>query len=143
MADRASGTRGAVPIALGSAASGTEEGREFFQGRLGALRRVDRRDLRRLLRRLRAADAGSARTSASPAVSRSETPTSITWLATLVAGALWVVARPRWRVSMRTLEWLEAIGTVLMCACFALMAIGFVQAHLAVAQDPMHGISAA
>ena len=39
-----------------------------------------------------------------------------------------------------TLEWLEAIGTVLMCACFALMGVGFAQAHLAVAQDPMHGL---
>ncbi len=34
MADTRSGTRGPVPIALGSAASGTEEGREFFQARL-------------------------------------------------------------------------------------------------------------
>ena len=34
MADTRSATRGPVPIALGSAASGTEEGREFFQARL-------------------------------------------------------------------------------------------------------------
>lgn len=34
MADTRSGTRGPVPIALGSAASGTEEGRGFFQARL-------------------------------------------------------------------------------------------------------------
>ena len=34
MADRRLATRGPVPIALGSAASGTEEGREFFQSRL-------------------------------------------------------------------------------------------------------------
>src|SRR5215510_6419298 len=34
MAGGRSGSHGAVPIALGSAASGTEEGREFFQSRL-------------------------------------------------------------------------------------------------------------
>ena len=34
MADTRSGTRRPEPIALGSAASGTEEGREFFQARL-------------------------------------------------------------------------------------------------------------
>ena len=41
---------------------------------------------------------------------------------------------------VRALEWLEAISTLLMCAFFALMGIGFVQAHYAVAQDPMHGL---
>src|SRR5215213_7085741 len=34
MADTRSGMRDSVPIALGSASSGTEEGREFFQARL-------------------------------------------------------------------------------------------------------------
>ena len=50
MADTRSGTRRPVPIALGSAASGTEEGREFFQARLALFGRwwaaftSDRRD---------------------------------------------------------------------------------------------------
>ena len=55
-------------------------------------------------------------------------------------GALWAVAQWSGPLPVRTLEWLEAISTLLMCASFALMGIGFVQAHFAVAQDPMHGL---
>ena len=60
--------------------------------------------------------------------------------ATLVAGALWAIAQWSGPLPARTLEWLEAIGTLLMCASFALMGIGFVQVHYSVAQDPMHGL---
>ena len=139
MADTRSGTRGPVPIALGSAASGTEEGREFFQARLalfggwvflisGSFYAVF------LLLTLWTG----------PLIDVAAIPIGDPHLyhlcGTLVAGALWVVARRRGRLSARALEWLDAISSLLMCAFFALMGVGFAQAHLAVAQDPSHGL---
>ena len=136
MADRRSGTRGPVPIALGSAASGTEEGREFFQARLA------------LFGKFVFLISGSFF-----AVSLLETlgigfllhageiaPTLYHLCGTLVAGAMWVVARRPGRLSARALEWLDAISSVLMCAFFALMGVGFAQALLAVVQDPVSGL---
>src|SRR6185503_14834971 len=57
-------------------------------------------------------------------------------------GAVWVIARWSGRLPMRALEWLEAIGTFAMSACFAMMGIGFAQAHIMGGQDPMHGLFA-
>jgi serine/threonine-protein kinase len=139
MADKRSTTRGAVPIVLGSASGGTEEGREFFQNRLG------------LFGGWVAVIAGAFLVTYAllsnrfgehipiPALPIGD-PNLYHLIATCVAGALWVVTRPRWQLSMRTLEWLEAIGTFLMCASFTLMGTGFILAHLAVGQDPMHGL---
>ena len=133
-------SRGPVPIALGSAASGTEEGRVFFQTRLAlfgkfvflisgsflALSMLDRVDP----------------SAPSEAVEIPIGHPSLYHLCgTLVAGALWVVARQHRRLSARAVEWLDAIGSTLMCAFFALMGVGFAQALLAVAQDPVSGLS--
>ena len=139
MVDRPSGSRGSVPIALGSAASGTEEGREFFQERLG------------LFGGWVCVISGSFLIAyvlltlwTGPHIAIATIPIGDPSLyhlaATLVAGALWAVAQWSGPLPVRALEWLEAISTLLMCACFALMGIGFVQAHFAVAQDPMHGL---
>ena len=136
MADTNSTTRGPVPIALGSAASGTEEGREFFQARLalfgkfvflisGSFFAVS------LLETL----------GIGPLLHAGEILHTLYHLGgTLVAGALWVVARRRGRLSARALGWLDAISSLLMCAFFALMGVGFAQAHLAFAQDPVSGL---
>ncbi len=138
MADRHLATREPVPIALGSATSETEEGREFFQARLGLFGRwifliSGGFYIAYFLLTLWT---GAHLEVAGVPIGN---PEIYHLCATLVAGALWAVARSGVRLPMRALEWLEAIGSVLMCACFALMTIGFVQAHLAVAQDPMHG----
>jgi eukaryotic-like serine/threonine-protein kinase len=137
MSERA--TRGSVPIALGSAGSGTEEGREFFQARLA------------LFGGWVALISGGffaayvlLALGVAPHIEMIEVPIGNPQLyhlaATLVAAALWVVAQPRWPLPLSALEWLEAIASVLMCVFFALMAVGFAQAHVAIGQDPMHGI---
>jgi len=139
MADKRSATRGPVPIALGSAASGTEEGREFFQARLA------------LFGGWVSLISGSFFVAyflitlwTGQHIDVSDVPVGDPNLyhlaATLVAGVMWVVARWREGLPMRALELLEAIGTVLLCMCFAIMGIGFAQTHIAVAQDPMHGL---
>jgi eukaryotic-like serine/threonine-protein kinase len=141
MADGRSGSRGAVPIALGSAGGGTEEGREFFQSRVA------------LFGGWVALIAGTfyvaywfLTLSIAPPVQLPTAPIGdpnvYHLAATLVAGALWLLVRPSMQLPMRALEWLEATGTLLMCACFALMGISFAQAHAGIGQDPMHGIFA-
>jgi len=130
-----------VPIALGSATSETEEGREFFQARLALFGGWIALISGGFFVAYALLTLWTGRHVAVVDVPVGD-PDLYHLAATLVAGALWIVARPRWRLSMRALEWLEAIGSVLMCACFAVMAIGFAQAHLAIAQDPMHGIFA-
>ena len=136
MADTRSGTRGPVPIALGSAASGTEEGREFFQARLALFGKVvflisGSFFAVSLLETLGPSSLLHAGVIA---------PTLYHLCGTLVAGAMWVVARRPGRLPMRALEWLDAISSVLMCAFFALMGVGFAQALLAVTQDPVSGL---
>ena len=141
MAEGRSESRGAVPIALGSAASGTEEGREFFQTRvalfggwvalIGGAFYVVYRILVPIV---------------SPQIELPALPVGDPTLyhvgATFVAGAVWVTARWSGPLPMRTLEWLEAIGTFAMCTFFAMMGIGFALAHVSVDQDPMHGLFA-
>ncbi len=58
-------------------------------------------------------------------------------IATLIAGAVWLVGR-RATLSLRMLKTLDAASTFLMCMFFALMAGGFAVAHLVVMNDPMH-----
>src|SRR5678816_3214466 len=141
MADRPSGTRAPVPIVLGSASSGTEEGRAFFQARLA------------LFGGWVALISGAFYAAywvlvawISPNIERLGVPVGDPTLyhlgATIVAGVLWAVARWSGRLPVRALEWLEAIASLLMCACFALMGIGFAQGHLTIGQDAMHGIFA-
>jgi hypothetical protein len=60
--------------------------------------------------------------------------------ATLVAGVMWIVARGFTRLPMQALALLEATGTMLICLCFVIMAMGFTQTHIAIRQDPMHGL---
>jgi eukaryotic-like serine/threonine-protein kinase len=141
MTDGRSGSRGAVPIALGSAGGGTEEGREFFQSRValfGGWVALISGTFYVAYWFLTLSIAPPAQLPKAPIGD----PNFYHLAATLVAGALWVLVRPRVQLPMRALEWLEAIGTLLMCACFALMGIGFAQAHAGIGQDPMHGIFA-
>ncbi len=139
MADSRSKSRGSVPIALGSATSETEEGREFFQARLalfgGWVSLTSGTFLVAYV--LLTLWTGPHIEIASIPVGE---PSLYHLAATLVAGVLWAVAQWGGPLPVRALEWLEAIGTLLMCAFFALMGIGFVQAHYSVAQDPMHGL---
>ena len=139
MADKRSTSRGSVPIALGSATSETEEGREFFQARLalfgGWVCVISGSFLVAYV--LLTLWTGPHIAIASIPIGE---PSLYHLAATLVAGALWAVAQWSGPLPVRALEWLEAIGTLFMCAFFALMGVGFVQAHFAVAQDPMHGL---
>ena len=132
-------TRGAVPIVLGSATTGTEEGREFFQSRLGLFGGWVSVISGAFLVVYALLSNWFGEHLAIPPLPIGD-PNLYHLLATLVASALWVGTRPRWQLSMRTLEWLEAAGTFLMCTFFSLMGIGFILAHLAVGQDPMHGV---
>jgi eukaryotic-like serine/threonine-protein kinase len=141
MAEGRSGSRGAVPIALGSAGGGTEEGREFFQSRValfGGWVALISGTFYAAYWFLTLSLAPPAQLPNAPIGD----PNFYHLAATVVAGALWVLVRPRVQLPMRALEWLEAIGTLLMCACFALMGIAFAQAHAGIGQDPMHGIFA-
>jgi eukaryotic-like serine/threonine-protein kinase len=141
MADGRSSSRGAVPIALGSGASGTEEGREFYQSRVA------------LFGGWVGLISGSFYAAywilvlwIAPDVELPVVPVGDPTLyhlgATFVGGALWGVARWSGPLPMRVLGWLEAIATFAMCTCFAMMGIGFAQGHVAIEQDPMHGLLA-
>jgi len=139
MADTRTTTRGPVPIALGSAAGETEEGRGFFQDRLALfggwifLISGSFYIVYRITTLLVPAQLDVTQTPVGD-------PNSYHLYATLVAGALWAVARSRKRLSTQVVGWLDATSSLLMCALFAVMAVGFGQTHLAVAQDPMHGL---
>ena len=132
-------SRGPVPIALGSASSGTEEGREFFQTRLALLGKFVFLISGSFFAVSMIEILGSDPASGGEAI-RMEPPSFYHLGGTLVAGALWVVARQHRRLSARTVEWLDAIGSPLMCAFFALMGVGFAQALLAMGQDPTRGL---
>lgn len=139
MADGRSASRGSVPIALGSATGGTEEGREFFQARLalyGGWVSVISGTFWVAFALLTLWTGPHIAVTSIPIGD----PSFYHLGATLVAGVLWAIAQWSGPLPIRTLEWLEAIGTLLMCTSFALMGIGFVQAHYSVSQDPMHGL---
>ena len=140
MADTHSTTRGPVPVALGSAASGTEEGREFFQARLalfgGCVFLISGGFF---------AVSMLSKLGTGPLIDVAGAPIGDPNLyhlcGTLVAGALWMVARRRGHLSTRAVEWMDALSSLLMCACFALMGVGFAQALLAVDQAPVGGLT--
>jgi serine/threonine-protein kinase len=141
MADGRTSTRGAVPIALGSATSGTEEGREFFQSRVALFGGVGF-----LISGGFFVVYSLLSLWMTPHIENPQSaigqPDLYHLVATFFAGALWVAARRCGPLSMRALAWLEASSTVLMCAFFAVMGIGFAQVHLNAGHDPMHGLFA-
>lgn len=122
------GTHSAVPIALGSASSDTEEGRAFFQDRLGlyakwvfifsgsfyALNLIEIPDVGLLLSGFSLSHLG----------------------ATLTIGTLWAMTRS-WVFSSRGLRWLDALGLVATCGLFAAMTGAMTRLHLALSTDPM------
>ena len=140
MADTRSTTRGPVPIALGSAASGTEEGRDFFQTRLALFGKCVFLIAGSFFAVSMLEQWGADAPSDAMEIPLGH-PSLHHLCGTLVAGALWVVARQQRRLSAQAVEWLDAIGSTLMCAFFALMGVGFAQALLAVGQDPVAGLS--
>jgi hypothetical protein len=135
MADTRSATRGPVPLALGSASSGTEEGREFLQSRLALLGKV----VFLISGGFLLADAIGSFV-AGPLLDVGDPARGYHLAGTLVAGALWAVTRRRGRLPTRALEWLDAVSSPVMCACYALMGLAFALADLAVAQDPAAGL---
>ena len=125
------GTHSAVPIALGSASSDTEEGRAFFQDRLGlyakwvfifsgsfyALNLIEIPDVSLLLSGFSLSHLG----------------------ATLTIGTLWAMTRS-WVFSSRGLRWLDALGLVATCGIFAAMTGAMTRLHLALSTDPMQAL---
>lgn len=115
----ASDVRPATPIALGSAASDTEEGRAFFQSRLalfggwmflisGGFNLLHIVFLfASVLFRVPRAEA--------------DVPDPFHIAGTFVAGGLWLFASRAQR-SLQRLRLVDAAGTVLLCICYALMA---------------------
>ena len=132
-------SRGPVPIALGSAASGTEEGRGFFQTRLALFGKFVFLISGSFLAVSMLEQWGAAAPSDAVEIPIGH-PSLYHLCGTLVAGTLWVVARQQRRLSARAVEWLDAIGSTLMCAFFVLMGVGFAQALLAAGQDPVQGL---
>src|SRR5262245_26492254 len=106
MADGHSGARGSVPIALGSAASGTEEGREFFQERLALFGGWVALIAGGFYAAYWVLVAWVAPDIELPVVPVGD-PTRYHLGATFVAGALWAVARWSGRLPIQSLEWLE------------------------------------
>jgi serine/threonine-protein kinase len=130
-----------VPIALESATGDTEEGRDFFQSRLalhggwmtliaGSFLAVS--SVLSLL--------GMPRIDASNITIGN--PDLYHAGIVAVAAALWVVARWCGPLSMKLLQWLEAAVSFLICALVTVMSAGWAQAHMAIAQDVMHGVLA-
>ena len=127
------GVASPVPVALGSATSDTEEGRAFFQERLGlygmwvfilsgsfyllntAL--VLRVDPGALLEGYSLAHLG----------------------ATLTVGAVWGTTRV-FALSTPVLRWVDAGALIVTCLLFAVMAADIAQLHLAVGADPTQAL---
>src|SRR5262245_62905411 len=113
MADSRPGARGSVPIALGSARTETEEGREFFQSRVAlfggwiALVSGAFFVVYKILEIWLGPDVGLP---PSPVGD----PTIYHLLSTVVAAALWASAQLLRPLPMRVLEWLEAVSTFLL-----------------------------
>ncbi len=141
MADGRSGSRGAVPIALGSAGGGTEEGREFFQSRVALFG-----GWVALISGTFYAAYWFLTLSIAPPVQLPTAPIGDPNLyhlaATLVAGALWVLVRPRVQLvdaSARVAGGYRNAAHVRLLrpdghrVCASARGVG---------QDPMHGIFA-
>ena len=134
----ASGSRPPVPIALGSGATRTEEGRAFFQSRLtlfggwvflvsGGFYLV-----------------GAVRETAIYLLELHPIA-FFHLLATLTAGGIWGVGRFT-RLPIRSAQGVDAVGTVLLCASFALMARAIAVEEWVIEQqifmpNPMYALS--
>ena len=120
-----------VPVALGSATADTEEGRAFFQERLGLygmwvfilsgsfyiLNLVQLTELAVLW-----------------------SPFSLAHLgATLILGAVWATTRMV-VFSSEGLRWLDAAALIVGCGLFAIMAGAMAQLHVAVSSDPTQAL---
>ena len=118
-----------LPVAL-SASTDTEEGRAFFQDRLGLYARwvfilsgafyllgvVQNPDPRMLL-----------------------SPSGLAHLGgTLTMAAVWAASRAR-RFDSRALGWIDAAGLIATCALFAYMGRHIAEMYIRVALDPMAG----
>ena len=120
-----------VPVALGSATSDTEEGRAFFQERLGLyamwifilsggfylLNTVLAADLRVNLTQHSLAHLG----------------------ATLTLGAVWGTTRAA-VLSTPVLRWVDTAALIVSCLLFAVMAGGMAQLLVAAGADPMQAL---
>lgn len=133
----ADSTRPRVPIALGSASTGTEEGRSFLQSRIalfggwvftisGAFYLVGA-----FVRLLIGPPLGFDQ----PFVD----PNMFHLVATLAAGAVWAVARFA-RLTTPGLLQLDAAGTFVVCGFFGLMAGAFAMGHIEGYGDPNHAL---
>lgn len=128
-----------VPIPLHSASSSTREGRAFLRSRIalfggwvflisggfyafGAV-------MRRLIGDIELDVAGTSPLN----------PNSFHLIGTLVAGAVWMIAR-KTSLSSAGLWWLDGVGTFLMCASFAAMAGTFSLVHTLLIEDPRHAL---
>src|SRR5215471_1077453 len=141
MADSRPGSRGSVPIALGSARSESEEGREFFQSRVAlfggwiALISGSFYVAYRILEIWLGTDINTP-------ISPVGDPNLYHLIATIVAVVLWASMRWLGPLPLRALEWIEAVSSFLLCALLTLMSIGFAEVHGVVEHDPMHGLLA-
>ena len=122
-----------VPVALGSAGTDTEEGRAFFQERLGlyAMWSFVLSGTFLVLNFGLALD-----------VAPGYLYTASLWAhlgATATAGLLWGLTRTR-PVRYPTLVWLDNIGLVLMCGLFALMGTALAVQHVDFVEDPVHAL---
>ena len=141
MADRGPGSRGSVPIALGSARTESEEGREFFQSRVAlfggwiALISASFYVAYRALEIWLGPEVGTP-------ISPVGDPNLYHLLATTLAAVLWASMRWLGPLPLRVLEWIEAVSSFLLCTLLTLMAVGFAQVHGLIEQDPMHGLLA-
>lgn len=124
-------SRARVPIALGSGATGTEEGRAFFQDRLsifgGWVFLISGGFF--LL--------GAVLNGLFPSPSNAGMEFHLA--GTLVAGVIWGVARYA-RFDAVIARGVDAAGTLLLCLCFSLMVGGFAISRDALAADPMHAL---
>jgi len=141
MADRGQGVRGSVPIALGSARTETEEGREFFRSRVAlfggwiALISGSFYVAYRILEIWLGTDINTP-------ISPVGDPNLYHLIATTVAVLLWASMRWLGPLPLRALEWIEATSSFLLSALITLMSIGFAEVHGVVEHDPMHGVLA-
>ena len=122
-----------VPVALGSAATGTEEGRAFFQERLGlyAMWGFVLSGFFYVL------NVGLA---IGVAPGYFFAPSFLAHFgATGTAGLLWGLTRTL-TFSYRTLVWMDNVGLILMCGLFALMGAELAIQHVDFVEDPVHAL---
>jgi serine/threonine protein kinase len=124
-------TRAGVPIALGSGGTGSEEGRAFFQRRLTLFGCWVFLISGGFLLAGVALDAVFYTPFNSGMVFHTA--------GVLVAGAIWGIGHYP-RLPVAAARAMDAIGTLMLCASFSLMAGGFAVSRDALATDPMHAL---